>query len=80
MSWWRNATARLSCAAARKPDPLRSLLFVPGDDEKKLAKGLASEADALLIDLEDSVAFSRKPQAREITHHFITQKIGRAHV
>lgn len=73
MSWWRNATARLSCAAARKPDPLRSLLFVPGDDEKKLAKGLASGADALLIDLEDSVALSRKPQGREITHHFITQ-------
>lgn len=45
---------------------MRSLLFVPGDDEKKIAKGLASGADALILDLEDSVATSRKPAAREI--------------
>jgi citrate lyase subunit beta / citryl-CoA lyase len=51
---------------------MRSLLFVPGDDNKKLAKGLASGADILLIDLEDSVATSRKPQARDITRAFIT--------
>ncbi len=34
---------------------MRSLLFVPGDDPRKLAKGLASGADVLLVDLEDSV-------------------------
>jgi citrate lyase subunit beta / citryl-CoA lyase len=45
---------------------MRSLLFVPGDDEKKIAKGLASGADVLILDLEDSVAASRKPAAREI--------------
>lgn len=45
---------------------MRSLLFVPGDDEKKIAKGLASGADALILDLEDSVAASRKAAAREI--------------
>jgi citrate lyase subunit beta / citryl-CoA lyase len=50
---------------------MRSLLFVPGDDEKKLAKALGSGADALLIDLEDSVALSRKEAARQITHDFI---------
>jgi citrate lyase subunit beta / citryl-CoA lyase len=50
---------------------MRSLLFVPGDDEKKLAKALGSGADALLIDLEDSVALSRKKEARQITYHFI---------
>jgi citrate lyase subunit beta / citryl-CoA lyase len=52
---------------------MRSLLFVPADDEKKLAKGLVSGADALLIDLEDSVAFSRKPEARKIAADFIAQ-------
>jgi len=43
---------------------MRSLLFVPGDDERKLAKGLASAADALILDLEDSVSQQRKPAAR----------------
>ncbi|KAF0232071.1 MAG: citrate lyase subunit beta / citryl-CoA [Beijerinckiaceae bacterium] len=45
---------------------MRSLLFIPGDDPKKIAKGLASGADALILDLEDSVASSRKPEARRI--------------
>lgn len=45
---------------------MRSLLFVPGDDERKIAKGLASAADALILDLEDSVAAGRKAAAREI--------------
>lgn len=46
---------------------MRSLLFVPGDSEKKQSKALDTGADALLLDLEDSVAPSRKPAAREIT-------------
>jgi len=46
---------------------MRSLLFVPGDSEKKLAKGLESGADALIIDLEDSVAAGRKEAARRLT-------------
>ena len=45
---------------------MRSLLFVPGDSEKKLGKAFASGADALLLDLEDSVAAAGKPRAREI--------------
>jgi len=43
---------------------MRFLLFVPGDDERKLAKGLASAADALILDLEDSVSQQRKAAAR----------------
>lgn len=50
---------------------MRSLLFVPGDSEKKLDKGLASGADVLLIDLEDSVAPTAKAEARRITAAFI---------
>jgi citrate lyase subunit beta / citryl-CoA lyase len=45
---------------------MRSLLFVPGDDERKIAKGLASAADALILDLEDSVGQSRKDAARAL--------------
>jgi citrate lyase subunit beta / citryl-CoA lyase len=45
---------------------MRSLLFVPGDDERKIAKGLASAADALILDLEDAVASARKSAAREL--------------
>lgn len=43
---------------------IRSFLFVPGDSEKKLARGNESGADALILDLEDSVAPSRKSVAR----------------
>jgi citrate lyase subunit beta/citryl-CoA lyase len=44
---------------------LRSLLFVPGDSERKLAKSAAAKADVLILDLEDSVAPSQKQIARE---------------
>ena len=43
---------------------LRSLLFVPGDSERKFAKAQGSGADALILDLEDSVAPSQKDAAR----------------
>jgi citrate lyase subunit beta/citryl-CoA lyase len=43
---------------------MRSLLFVPADSDKKLDKGLASGADALIVDLEDSVSADRKAAAR----------------
>lgn len=43
---------------------MRSLLFVPADSRKKLDKGMASGADALIIDLEDSVSPERKSHAR----------------
>lgn len=45
---------------------VRSLLFVPGDDERKIAKALDCAADALILDLEDAVAPQRKAAAREI--------------
>jgi citrate lyase subunit beta/citryl-CoA lyase len=50
---------------------MRSLLFIPGDDEKKLRKGMASGADALILDLEDSVSAARKEAAREITRQYL---------
>ncbi|PRD42277.1 CoA ester lyase [Phyllobacterium phragmitis] len=50
---------------------MRSLLFVPGDSEKKLEKALSSSADALILDLEDSVSPSRKQAAREMVAAFL---------
>ena len=49
----------------------RSLLFVPGDSEKKLAKGLGSGADLLILDLEDSVAQEKLPLARGMVREFL---------
>ena len=43
---------------------LRSLLFVPGDRPDRFPKAAASGADALILDLEDSVAPEKKPEAR----------------
>ncbi|MGE3145842.1 MAG: CoA ester lyase [Pseudorhodoplanes sp.] len=50
---------------------MRSLLFVPADSAKKLDKGLSSGADALIVDLEDSVAADRKAEARQSAAAFI---------
>lgn len=44
----------------------RSWLFVPADSEKKIAKAIDSEADAVIFDLEDSVAPAQKAAARQI--------------
>jgi hypothetical protein len=43
----------------------RALLFVPGDDPRKIAKAAASGADCVVLDLEDGVAAGRKLVARE---------------
>jgi citrate lyase subunit beta/citryl-CoA lyase len=50
---------------------MRSLLFVPGDDARKLEKAAASGADALILDLEDSVSHARKSVARDLTRAFL---------
>ena len=43
----------------------RSWLFVPADSEKKIAKAVESAADAVIFDLEDSVAPAQKAAARQ---------------
>lgn len=53
---------------------LRSMLFVPADSERKLAKSEGSAADVLILDLEDSVAESRKPSARAMAAAFIAAR------
>ena len=43
---------------------IRSYLYVPGDDPRRIEKALATGADAVVVDLEDSVAPNRKEEAR----------------
>ncbi|MCW5646968.1 MAG: CoA ester lyase [Sphingopyxis sp.] len=53
---------------------LRSLLFVPGDRPERFAKAAASGADAIILDLEDSVSLANKDAAR----HSIADYLGGA--
>jgi citrate lyase subunit beta/citryl-CoA lyase len=46
---------------------MRSILFVPGDSERKFARAAEGPADGLILDLEDSIGLDRKPEARRIT-------------
>ena len=53
---------------------LRSWLFVPGDSEKKLAKSEGIPADALILDLEDSVAPENKMAARGLVCEYLANR------
>ncbi len=44
----------------------RSWLFAPGDSAKKIARAIASDADAVILDLEDSIVAANKPDARAL--------------
>lgn len=53
---------------------MRSLLFVPGDSERKLEKGFGAGADVVIVDLEDSVAAQNKAAARAIAARFVIER------
>ncbi len=53
---------------------MRSFLFVPGDSERKQAKALATAADALILDLEDSVDVTQLPAARARIRELLRSK------
>ena len=55
---------------------IRSFLFVPGDSERKLEKATGAGADALIVDLEDSVTDESRPRARELAREFADGKSG----
>ena len=54
----------------------RSWLFVPADSERKITKALDSEADAIIFDLEDSVAPAMKPVARDLLRNLLKRSGG----
>ncbi len=51
---------------------MRSLLFVPADSDRKMAKAMASGADAVILDLEDSIAVEGKARARGLACEFLS--------
>jgi citrate lyase subunit beta / citryl-CoA lyase len=52
---------------------LRSLLFVPGDRPDRMEKASGAGADALILDLEDSVSLARKDKARNSVADFLSR-------
>lgn len=54
-----------------QPLNLRSWLYIPGDNDSKLAKADGSGADAIVLDLEDSVAENNRPAARRKVREFL---------
>ena len=59
--------------------PIRTALFAPGSNERVMAKALGSGADAVILDLEDSVAAAAKREARGLVAKTIDEiaKAGR---
>jgi citrate lyase subunit beta/citryl-CoA lyase len=53
---------------------MRSFLFVPADSERKLQKAGDVGADALILDLEDSVAADARPEARSLVREYLAGK------
>lgn len=52
---------------------MRSILFVPGDSRRKFDKAIDTAADALVLDLEDSVADSAKFEARRTVASMLSE-------
>jgi citrate lyase subunit beta/citryl-CoA lyase len=55
----------------------RSFLFAPGDSARKSEKAAASDADAVILDLEDAVAEANKPVARALVGETLAAGLGR---
>ena len=57
--------------------PPRSYLYAPGSDRRLMEKALASAADAVVLDLEDAVAPSRKAEARAAVAELLRARSGK---
>ncbi len=55
---------------------MRSLLYVPGNQERKLEKAFSLHADALILDLEDSVPSAEKARARQMVGEVVARTAG----
>lgn len=53
---------------------IRSFLFVPADSERKMQKAIGAGADALILDLEDSVVPAARPDARLLAREYLAGK------
>lgn len=69
----------MTANTATRQDPiLKSLLFVPGDSERKMAKAQSSPASALILDLEDAVAIERIDVARVMVRDYLKGRPDRS--
>ncbi len=59
---------------------LRNPLFAPADSERKVTKALGSPADAVILDLEDSITPTAKVAARGATAALLASNLGRPSV
>lgn len=59
---------------------LRSLLFTPGSRPDRIARAMASGADAVCLDLEDAVAPAEKAEARKAATAFLATEIGQTRI
>jgi citrate lyase subunit beta/citryl-CoA lyase len=55
----------------------RSLLFVPADDKRKITRALTSQADVIILDLEDAVALPNKSAARVLAAETLNKRSGK---
>lgn len=55
----------------------RTMLYIPGINPKMLAKAMETEADSVLLDLEDSIAPDKKQEARELVRDILAEDFGR---
>jgi citrate lyase subunit beta/citryl-CoA lyase len=70
------AEAVATTTSAPSLPPIRSLLFVPGNREDRIRKALASDADAIAIDLESATPQGEILRAREIVRRVIGERGG----
>ncbi|XP_050298974.1 citramalyl-CoA lyase, mitochondrial-like [Anthonomus grandis grandis] len=54
--------------------PRRALMYVPGDDPKKIQKSFTIDVDCIALDCEDGVAANKKTEARELIHSFLNKE------
>jgi citrate lyase subunit beta/citryl-CoA lyase len=69
--------AELDHAEVHRGARLRALLFVPGDRPDRMEKAVAAGADALILDLEDSVGAAAKHAARAAIAAFLSSAVPR---
>jgi citrate lyase subunit beta/citryl-CoA lyase len=72
------ATGRIDDPSLKDSGSMRSLLFVPADSGRKLDKAMASGADAVIVDLEDSIAADGKDDARKSAAAFLQDALKTA--
>lgn len=76
-SLWYNVDIRKFCFSsgrAKKYRPRRALLYIPGNDEKKILKIPSLNVDCAVMDCEDGVALNKKSEARSVICRMLNEQ------